>query len=391
MKTSILGLGTAAPENRMSQVEALEMFKDILCETERQQRLARALFRKSQIENRHLVVPYKSAYTWCKPAAVAIAAGESFSLTTPPAELSEIAPGESAGPTTGERMNMYEQLAGELALQSAKTALGNSGLAGGDITHLVVVTCTGFNSPGVDLELIDRLGLPNTTQRINVGFMGCHGAINGLRAALAITQSDVSARVLLCCIEVCSLHYRFQWDDEGIIGNALFADGSASLVLGQCENSGSSVEGGWKLIDSGSVVIPNSTQEMSWKVGDHGFEMKLTSEVGEAIENALSGWLTSWLAAYDLNMGDIDFWGVHPGGPRILSAVQSSLKLDERHLQTSRSVLRHYGNMSSPTVLFILNEFMSQHAEMPKARPANCVLLAFGPGLVAEIALIQAT
>jgi predicted naringenin-chalcone synthase len=130
---------------------------------------------------------------------------------------------------------------------------------------------------------------------------------------------------------------------------------------------------------------------MSWKVGDHGFEMKLTSEVGEAIENALSGWLTSWLAAYDLNMGDIDFWGVHPGGPKILSAVQSSLKLDERHLQTSRSVLRHYGNMSSPTVLFILNEFMSQHAEMPKARPANCVLLAFGPGLVAEIALIQAT
>lgn len=389
MKTSIMSLATATPANCMSQVEALEMFKDILCVTERQQRLARALFRKSQIENRHLVVPYQSAYAWCKPAAMSIAAGERFRISTSAAELPEIVPGDSPGPTTGERMEMYAQFAGELAFQSARTALEESGLAGSDITHLVVVTCTGFNSPGVDLELIDRLCLRNTTQRINVGFMGCHGAINGLRAALAITQSDASARVLLCCIEICSLHYRFQWDDEGIIGNALFADGSASLILGQAENSNAGDEAGWKLIDSGSVVIPHSTQEMSWTVGDHGFEMKLTSEVGEAIENALSEWLTSWLATYDLNMDDIDFWGVHPGGPRILNAVQASLKLDDRHLQTSRSVLRHYGNMSSPTVLFILKEFMAQHTETPKAKPVNCVLLAFGPGLVAEIALFQ--
>ncbi len=117
--------------------------------------------------------------------------------------------------------------------------------------------------------------------------------------------------------------------------------------------------------------------------------MKLTSNVGDAIENSLSDWLVAWLAGHDLTLDDIHHWGVHPGGPRILSAVQTGLGLDESHLKTSRSILRQYGNMSSPTVLFILNEFMTQQSETSPAKPANCVLLAFGPGLVAEIALIQ--
>ncbi len=390
MKTTLLGLGTATPDNCMSQAEALTMFTDIVCETDRQRRLARALFRKSHVENRHVCVPHQSAYAWCKPASFAVSAvGENRNFSLPPGDLPEITAGESAGPTTGERMQLYAQFAGELAFQASKTALGKSGLAASEITHLVVVTCTGFHSPGVDFELIDRLGLPLTTQRVNVGFMGCHAAINGLRTALAIAQADPAARVLLCAVELCSLHYRFQWDDEGIIGNALFADGSASLVLGQSDASDANGDVHWDLIDTGSVVIPDSQQEMSWTVGDHGFEMRLTSEVGEAIENSLSQWLVDWLAAHDLQMADIDYWGVHPGGPKILSSVQASLGLDEQHLQTSRSVLRQYGNMSSPTVVFILNEFMTQHVEVPAGKPANCLLLAFGPGLVAEIALIQ--
>ena len=277
--------------------------QDIICETERQRRLARALFRKSHVENRHLAIPHQIAYSWCQPTEKAVAVGGSTLPRSLPDEIPTVVPGESPGPTTGERMEVYAELAGDLAFQSAKAALGNSKLPGSAITHLVVVTCTGFNSPGVDIELIQRLGLPNTTQRINVGFMGCHAAINGLRTALAITQADASARVLVCCVEICSLHYRFQWDDEGIIGNALFADGSASLVLGKTHGqtdagdtvSVSDPDGSWKLIDSGSVIIPDSTDEMSWKVGDHGFEMKLTSGVGDAIENTLRQWLVDWL------------------------------------------------------------------------------------------------
>ena len=378
----------------MSQDEALIMCQDIICENERQRRLVRALFRKSQVENRHLVIPHQIAYSWCQSAESAIAVGGNTIPRMLPDKLPEVVAGASAGPTTGERMKLYAELAGELAFQSAKTALGNSKLPSQDITHLVVVTCTGFESPGVDIELIQRLGLPNTTQRINVGFMGCHAAINGLRTALAITQADPTARVLMCCVEICSVHYRSQYTDDSIIGTALFADGSASVVLGQQAGTEDSVadgksDGSWKLIDSGSVLIPDSTDEMSWKIGDHGFEMKLTSAVSDTIENTLRTWLVDWLAARDLTLDDIDHWGVHPGGPKILAGVENCLELDENQLKTSRSVLRHYGNMSSPTVLFILNEFMTSRSESPTGKPANCLLLAFGPGLVAEVALIQ--
>ena len=380
----------------MSQDEALIMCQDIICENERQRRLVRALFRKSQVENRHLVIPHQIAYSWCQSAESAIAVGGDTIPRMLPDELPEVVAGASAGPTTGERMSMYAELAGELAFQSAKTALGNSKLPGSAITHLVVVTCTGFGSPGVDIELIKRLGLPNTTQRINVGFMGCHAAINGLRTALAITQADPTARVLMCCVEICSVHYRSQYTDDSIIGTALFADGSAAMVLGQTTGiDGSKTVGKsdcpWKLIDSGSVLIPDSADEMSWKIGDHGFEMKLTSGVSDAIENALRNWLVDWLADHDLTLDDIDHWGVHPGGPKILAAVENSLELEEDQLKTSRSILKHYGNMSSPTVLFILNEFMTGRSESPTGKPANCLLLAFGPGLVAEVALIQTT
>ena len=395
MNTAILGLGTSVPDHCMSQEDALALFQDIVCETERQRRLGQVLFRKSHVENRHLTVPHLIEYSKSHSAGNTIAVGDRSLLATLPDEVPILVANKSVGPTTGERMGLYAELAGDLAFQSAKVALRASNLPGSAITHLVVVTCTGFNSPGVDIELIQRLGLPNTTQRINVGFMGCHAAINGLRTALAITQADATAKVLLCCVELCSLHFPFQWDDEGIVGNALFADGSASLVLGQTKADDLVAVGdpdcSWELIDSGSVLIPDSTDEMSWKIGDHGFEMKLTSGVSDAIENALRDWLVDWLAGHDLTLDDIDHWGVHPGGPKILAAVENSLELEEEQLKTSRSILKHYGNMSSPTVLFILNEFMTNRFDSPTDKPANCLLLAFGPGLVAEVALIQTT
>ena len=167
MNTAILGLGTSAPDYCMSQAEALAMCHDIICENERQRRLARVLFSKAHVENRHLTIPHQIAYSWCQPKEKAIAVGSNAPSRTLPDELPVVVAGASAGPTTGERMSMYAELAGELAYQSAKTALGNSKLSGNAITHLVVVTCTGFSSPGVDIELIKRLGLPNTTQRIN--------------------------------------------------------------------------------------------------------------------------------------------------------------------------------------------------------------------------------
>lgn len=419
MTCKILGLGTATPTHQMSQEEALELFTNIACEEEKHARLARALFRKANVENRHTVVPHRVAYDWCEIAAAVAEEQVTESgvdvkrlgnhVAGAAVQTPSVDAGKSPGPTTQERMELYAAFASDLAMDAATLALAQSNVPSEQITHLVVVTCTGFDSPGVDIELIERLQLSPSTQRIQVGFMGCHAAINGLRTAQAITQSDPNAKVLMCCVELCSLHYRFTWDSEGIIGNALFADGAAAMVLAgsgggeaagavnEYPSSDETAALDWRVVQTGSMVIPNSRDAMSWKIGDHGFEMKLTGEVGEKIEEHLAEWLSGWLQAQGLGLNDVDYWGVHPGGPRILTAVETCLNLAPEHLETSRAILKQNGNMSSPTVLFILEQFRKQQAKKvtgPQDASGNergkyCILLGFGPGLVAEIALLR--
>jgi predicted naringenin-chalcone synthase len=288
------------------------------------------------------------------------------------------------GPSTGERMQIFAAAAPELAVQSAELALIDSGVAASAITHLVTVTCTGFFAPGVDVTLINRLGLRRDVGRIQVGFMGCHGAINGLRAATAIAQADPKNRVLLCAVELCSLHYSFQWDPTRAVGNAVFADGSASLVIGHGDSAPAAASDGTTTLrcaSTGSCIIPDSTDAMSWNLGDHGFEMFLSSRVPDLIGKHLRPWFESWLAESGLTIADVGSWAVHPGGPRILSSVEESLGLPREATATSREVLAECGNMSSPTVLFILQRLRAAGAKMP------CVALGFGPGLAAEAAL----
>lgn len=146
------------------------------------------------------------------------------------------------------------------------------------ISHLVTVSCTGFSAPGFDLGLIRDLGLSPMVQRTHVGFMGCHGALNGLRVARALAESDESARVLLCAAELCSLHFRDATESEIAVSNALFSDGSAALV-----GVGSGTGGGWSLGASGSCLVPGTEDAMSWTIGDLGFEMTLSPRVAGLI------------------------------------------------------------------------------------------------------------
>ena len=127
-------------------------------------------------------------------------------------------------------MRVYAEHAGPLALAAARQALEQSRLRPDEVTHLVTVSCTGFAAPGVDQALIRGLSLPATVERTNVGFMGCHGALNGLRVANAFTGADASAVVLLCAVELTSVHYHYGWDPQKIVANAIFADGAAAVV-----------------------------------------------------------------------------------------------------------------------------------------------------------------
>ena len=287
---------------------------------------------------------------------------------------------DGIGPTTAERMNVYTHEAGPLALRAARTAVEESGFDAESFTHLVTVSCTGFVAPGVDLALIRGLGLKPTVERTHVGFMGCHGALNGLRVANAFATADPAARVLLCAVELCSLHYYFGNAADKLIANAIFADGAAAIVG---TNSGEASHGQLKLAASGSCVIPESQGDMGWTVGNHGFEMMLSRKVPGLIARHIRPWLTGWLGDNGLSLDAVGSWAVHPGGPKILSAVEEGLELPADALAASRGVFADYGNMSSPTVLFVLDSLRKANAPRP------CVALGFGPGLVAEAALFK--
>ncbi|MGI8982018.1 MAG: type III polyketide synthase [Pirellulaceae bacterium] len=364
MNFSILGLGTAVPPHSMSQQEATELAQQVVCRTEQQQRLISVLYRKAGVENRYTALPHRIAEQW-----LPLAGANDFPTDRPP----------TLGPTTAERMQFFAEHAPPIALSASQQALDQAAMAPSEITHLVTVSCTGFDAPGVDTALIRGLGLRPTTQRIQVGFMGCHGAINGLRAAQAIAGADPTARVLLCAAELCSLHYRFAWDPERIIANALFADGAAAVVGAATSHE---TRHSWSVAATGSCLIPDSMDAMTWRIGDHGFEMTLHAQVPELIHKHLRPWLEEWLPQQGQSLGSIASWAIHPGGPRILSAIAESLNLPVQATSVSREILAGYGNMSSPTVLFIVNRLREMNAPRP------CLALGFGPGMFAEAALL---
>jgi predicted naringenin-chalcone synthase len=366
MSFAILGMGTAMPAAIMTQAEAERVARELCCRTAEQSTWLPTMYRHTGIDKRHLVLG--------EPALRDVLNHTRHSGSVFLPRYTE----EDRGPTTGQRMELYAAEAGPLALQAARAALEDSRLKAGDITHLVTVSCTGFHAPGVDYELITGLGLAPTTQRTHVGYMGCHGALNGLRVARAYAEAASDCRLLLCAVELCSLHYHYGWDPQKIIANAIFADGAAAAVG---SNGASAPADHWHLRASGSCIFPNSAEAMTWTIGDHGFEMTLSKKVPGLIAQNLRPWFEGWLRENDLSIADVGSWAIHPGGPKIVDAVSEALTLLRTALVVPDAVFAACGNMSSPTVLFILDELRRRQAPRP------CVALAFGPGLTAEAAL----
>jgi predicted naringenin-chalcone synthase len=362
--TFISSIGTAVPRHRMAQSDAAAMAVSLTGIAGRRERSLAALYRRSGVAQRHSVILTSST-------------------NGVPAEQEFFRPAiatRERGPSTARRMRAYERLSTPLALRAARLALAENSHAPESITHLVTVSCTGFSAPGWDVQLIERLGLPHDVQRTHVGFMGCHGALNGLRVARALCQSDPAATVLLCATELCSLHFQYESDPQSIVSNSLFGDGSAAVVL---HSHGLGEGDSWRLVSNGSTLLCESQGAMSWRVGNHGFAMRLAAVVPEIIRQRLAPWVDGWLARHGVRREHVGSWAVHPGGPRILEACSDALSLSAGALDASWDVLSSCGNMSSPTVLFILKELMRRDAPRPT------VTLAFGPGLTVEAALLQ--
>jgi len=366
MSLTLLGIGTALPDHAIAQRDAATLAATFANASPGRERALEALYRKSGIRTRGSVL-------------LAEPGERPFSQEFfPPAETSA-----GGGPSTGERMARYALEAGRLAVDAGRRAVGAAGIDPAAVTHLVTCSCTGFASPGVDVELIEELGLTHAVARTHVGFMGCHGAFNALRVADAFAATAAEAVVLVACVELCSLHFQYGDHDDHVVANSLFADGAAAAVCRASCPPGPAASRPWRIRHQLSRILPGSQREMGWLIGDHGFEMSLSARVPDLIATHLAPAVDSLLAAAGLTREAVATWAVHPGGPRILTATEAALGLPPDALAESRTVLAQHGNMSSATILFVLERLREAGAAGP------CVALAFGPGLTVEMAVLE--
>jgi alpha-pyrone synthase len=329
-------------------------FADSLLENPRHQRLFRRMADRSEIHHR-----YSTLAPAADPGGASIDAAAIFA--------------RGRFPSSGVRMGLYEQAALPLALD----AVGRLDIADRReaISHLIVTTCTGFYAPGLDMQIAATLGLRSSVERTMVAFMGCYAAFNALKLARHIVRSEPDAQVLVVNLELCTLHLQETQDLEKVLSFLVFADGcAASLVTAERE--------GLALDRFHAALIPASEELITWRVGDKGFDMHLSGRVPGAIGEGIAA--AAPLILDGVAVEAIDLWAVHPGGRSVLDAVQSGLQLPQGALVESRSVLSDYGNMSSATIMFVLDRMI--RAGRPGAR--GCAM-GFGPGLVAETMLFE--
>lgn len=272
-------------------------------------------------------------------------------------------------PGTGERMARYAEAAPVLGIAAidalqAKVALG-------EISHLVVASCTGFVAPGIDQIIAARIGLSPSVERLLIGFMGCYAAVAAMRTARHIVRSEPEARVLVLCVELSTLHLQAVAAIEPLLAMLQFGDGAAAALV-------TTEPGGFELGRPFATTLPESAALIRWDITDRGFAMHLSGEVPGRIAAGLADADFARAATGGRDAAEIDGWAVHAGGRSILDAVEHALAIDPAKLAVSRKVLADFGNMSSATLMFALAGLLEGPAI------ADGVALAFGPGLAAE-------
>ena len=365
---SYLGaIGTATPAHRLPQPVIADFMARALELDAAGTRKLRALYRVSGIEQRHSVLPDYGR-----------AEGEY--------EFFPNAPGLEPFPRVAPRMAAYRREALPLALAAVQATLAQApGVAAASITHLITVSCTGLYAPGLDIELVAALGLPTSVRRTAVNFMGCYAAVNALRLADSMVRADPAARVLVVSVELCTLHFQKSHQPDHLVSNALFSDGAAAcLVLGE-PLPGAAPCLALRAFHCG--LEPAGVQDMAWHVGDFGFEMTLSGYVPALVEGGIGALLAGLLHDLPVQAADIRHYALHPGGRKILEAIEQALGLSKADNRHAYNVLRDYGNMSSATVLFVLRELLAHVG--PADAGAPVLSCAFGPGLTLEAMLLE--
>lgn len=279
-------------------------------------------------------------------------------------------------PSLEQRMNWFNRYAAPLSVDAIRDCLDGK-FHPQDITHLITVSCTGMSAPGLDLQVMELMDLPKNIYRTSVNFMGCYAAIHALKLADAICKTDAAAKVMIVCTELCTLHFQREATQDNIASSLLFGDGSAAALVA----GGKETRSGLQLDNFYAEVVTKGRKDMAWELSSTGFLMTLSSYIPELLEEDFEPLVERALKQAGIQKQNIAYWCIHPGGKRILEAIHKSLGLHNGELATSYEVLKKYGNMSSPTILFVLKDIMQ--AATVKGNQ-KIFAAAFGPGLTME-------
>jgi predicted naringenin-chalcone synthase len=352
--STIVSIGTALPSYCHQQTDILRFMQQVYAANETDARKMRFLYQQSGISKRYSVIPdySREVHEW---------------KFYPQSE------GLEPFPSLEQRMAVYHKWAPLLSVDAIRDCLGHK-YDHKSITHLITVSCTGMSAPGLDLQVVELMDLPKDIVRTSLNFMGCYAAIQAMKMGDAICTAQPGARVLIVCTELCTLHFQREATMDNIASSLLFGDGAAAVLL--CNEPGAE---GLTLDHFYSEIIPKGRRDMAWELSSTGFLMTLSGYIPDLIEEDFKEIVERSLAKTGSSQDDVTHWCIHPGGKRILEAIQKSMSLAKDRLQHSYDVLNDYGNLSSATILFVLKKLLEHNGEIGKLAGA-----AFGPGLTVE-------
>jgi predicted naringenin-chalcone synthase len=361
--SKIISIGTAVPKHKHRQEDIMQFMQQVYAMTETDNRKLRFLYHHSGIDSRHSVIAdyNKTINEW---------------KFYPHSENLE------PFPSLELRMIWYNKYAPALSVDAIRKCIDGH-IPAKEITHLITVSCTGMSAPGLDLQVMELMDLPKNIYRSSVNFMGCYAAIHAMKIADAICKSDAAAKVVIVCTELCTLHFQKEPTMDNIASSLLFADGAAAVFI----TADAFKKQGLHIDNFYAEVLTKGKKDMAWELSGTGFQMTLSSYVPDLVEEDFEGLVIRALKHSGKTRDSVTNWCIHPGGKRIVDAIAKTLQLPQTALQHSYDTMREYGNMSSPTILFVLKQVMQQHKH---GTAAEIFGAAFGPGLSMETFVLSA-
>ena len=365
----IQAIGTAVPKHKISQTHHASIIEAANGISREERLVLKTVYGRSGIHHRYSVL-------------------SEFDQNDSAKNLLFHPSGEFPETPVSERMNIYEAHAADLCGEAVNDCLSQlPAFEKKDITHVVTFSCTGMYAPGLDIQLVERLDLERNVERTCINFMGCYAAINAMKSAYYIAKAEPDAVVLIAGVELCSLHYRKSNDPYQVVANAIFGDGAAAAIISTKQINKGDKHVTLALRDFYSEFEQSASNDMVWRIGDFGFDLRLTPEVPNVVKGNIRALVDSLLKKAKLKQTDISHFAIHPGGMKILEACQESLGISKEDNTVSYGILRDHGNMSSVTVMFVIREYLKQLTQADIGK--KILSCAFGPGITMEAMILE--